>query len=77
MDNYINKNKFLDSLIHCEGLGRKSLEALIKHLNNYPTDINMDKIKEQIYEKGVCSGSDVYGFIRIKDLMEILDKGGI
>lgn len=77
MDDLISKSELLTALIHCKGLGRKSFESLIEFLENYPVDVNMEKIKEQIYEKGICSGYEEQGFIRIKDLMKILDEGGI
>lgn len=33
MKELVDKNKFRDSLIHCHGLGRKSLELVLKCLN--------------------------------------------
>ena len=76
-DDLISKSELLTSLIHCKGMGRQSFQALIEFLEDYPIDVNMDKIKEEIYNKGVCSSNEEQGFIRIKDLMDILDKGGV
>lgn len=77
MNDLISKSELLTALIHCKGLGRKSFEALIEFLDNYPTEVNMDSIKEQIKKKTAHWVFDEDGVIRIKDLMDILDKGGV
>ena len=37
MSDYIRKSALIDSLIYCDGLGRKSLEAVVKTINEQPT----------------------------------------
>ena len=37
MSNYISKSELFDALIYCKGLGRNSLEAVIKIINEQPT----------------------------------------
>jgi hypothetical protein len=36
-DQYISKSELFDALIYCKGLGRHSLEAVIKTINEQPT----------------------------------------
>ena len=37
MSDLISRSALLESLIHCDGLGRKSFEAVIKTINEQPT----------------------------------------
>lgn len=76
-DDLISKSELLTNLIHCKGLGRQSFEALINFLEGYPTEVNMDNIKEQIKHKAYHWIFDEEGVVRINDLMDILDKGGV
>lgn len=46
MSDYISKRELLDSLIYCEGLGRKSLEAVIKTINKQPTVDEKETIRK-------------------------------
>lgn len=73
MDDLISKSELLTNLIHCKGLGRQSFEALIKFLEDYPVDVNMEKIKEQINEMDI----PLYETKIKKNIMNILDKGGV
>lgn len=72
----ISKSELLTALIHCKGLDRQSFEALIEFLKDYPVDVNMDNIKKQICEKAICSDIEP-SHIQLKDLMKILDEGGV
>lgn len=76
-DDLISKSELLTNLIHCEGLGRQSFKALIKFLEDYPTEVNIDNIKEQIKKKSSDYIFDSDNVIRIEDLMYILDEGGV
>ena len=76
-DDLISKSELLTNLIHCKGLSRLSFGALIEFLEDYPTEVNMDNIKEQIEHKTAHWVFDEDGVIRIGDLMDILDKGGV
>lgn len=69
MSDLISKSKLMLALIHCKGLSLKSFEAIIEFLENYPIEVNMDKIKEQIFEKGVI--------VYVEELIDVLDKGGV
>lgn len=74
MNDLISKSELLTNLIHCKGLGRASFQALIDFLDDYPIDVNMDNVKEQIIDMDIPSEYENL----IKDnLMEILDKGGV
>lgn len=73
----ISKSELLTSLIHCKGMGRGSFQALISFLEDYPTEVNMDNIKEQIKKKSSDYIFDKNNVIRIEDVMNILDKGGV
>lgn len=73
MNDLISKSELLTALIHCKGLGRKSFEALIEFLEDYPIDVNMEKIKEQINEMDI----PLYETKIKNNIMDILDKGGI
>lgn len=77
MDDLISKRELLTNLIHCKGLGRESFQSLINFLEYYPTEVNMDNIKKQIEKKTAHWVFDEDGVIRIGDLMDILDKGGV
>ena len=70
-DDLISKSELLTNLIHCKGLGRGSFQALISFLEDYQTEVNMDKIKEQIKKKTAHWVFDEEGVIRIGDLMDI------
>lgn len=76
-DDLISKSELLTNLIHCKGLSRLSFGALINFLEDYPTEVNMDNIKEQIKEKSTNYIFDKNNVIRIEDLIDILDKGGV
>ena len=73
----ISKSELLTNLIHCKGLGRRSFEALIEFLEDYPTDVNMDNIKEQIKNASANYIFDRHNVVRAEDVMIILDKGGV
>lgn len=76
-DDLISKSELLTKLIHCKELTLGSFEALEKFLENYPTEVNMGNIKEQIKNKTAHWVFDEDGVLRIRDLMDILDKGGV
>ena len=77
MNDLISKSELLTNLIHCKGLGRESFQALINFLEDYPTEVNMDNIKEQIKEESANWIFDKDNVIRVSDLMDILDNGGV
>jgi len=70
MDDLISKRELLTNLIHCKGLGRQAFQVLIDFLDDYPIEVNMNKIKEQIKEVSI-SRKDMI------TIFDILDKGGI
>ena len=37
MSDLISRSALLESMIHCDGLGRKSMEAVLKVINEQPT----------------------------------------
>lgn len=45
MSDLISRSALLESLIHCDGLGRKSLEAVIKTINEQPTVEAMEVVR--------------------------------
>ena len=75
----IDSEKFKESLIECNGLGRKSLEALLKHIDNYATDYDKEKVIIQIQDymkQAICN--DVTYLVDIShDVIEIIEKGGV
>lgn len=74
MNDLISKSELLTNLIHCKGLGRHSFQALIDFLGDYPIDVDMDKIKEQIEETDIPSE---YEKLIKKNIIDILNKGGV
>lgn len=69
MSDLISKSKLMLALTHCKGLSLKSFESIVEFLENYPIEVNMDKIREQIFEKGVI--------VHVEELIDVLDKGGV
>lgn len=76
-DDLISKSELLTNLIHCNGMTLGSFQALISFLESYPTEVDMDNIKEQIKDKSANYIFDRNNVIRIEDVMNILDKGGV
>lgn len=84
MGRLIDADVLLESLIHCDGLGRKSLEVVIKHINKQPTAYDTEKVVEQLEEKINKAKSDLSGnFMMVvgmetayKDAIEIVRNGG-
>lgn len=74
MNDLISKSEFLTSLINCKELTLGSFEVISKLLENYPTRVNMNNIKKQINNMYITSE---YEELIKKDLMNILDKGGV
>ena len=74
MNDLISKSEFITSLIDCKELTLGSFEIVSKFLEDYPIRVNMDNIKEQINNIDITS--EYEEFIK-KDLMNILDKGGV
>lgn len=49
MDNLISKEELFEALIHCKGLGRRSLEAVIQTINKqkvYDLDMVIHDLEE-------------------------------
>ena len=49
MNNLISKEELLEALMHCKGLGRKSLEAVLQVINDlkvYDLDMIMHNLEE-------------------------------
>ena len=53
MGDLISKEKLLESLIHCNGLGRRSLEAVMETIKEQPT-IELPVRGEWVYWKEQC-----------------------
>ena len=52
MSDYISKSALMDALIYCDGLGRKSLEAVVKTINEQPT-LDEKEIIRKAFERVV------------------------
>lgn len=50
MNDLIHKGEFLTSLIHCKKLTLQGLEAVVEHLEKYPSGVDVNKICNA-YEK--------------------------
>lgn len=57
MSDLISRSALMESLIHCDGLGRKSLEAVIKTIKEQPTAYDVDKVVEELEDKMLTSSS--------------------
>lgn len=87
MSDLISRSTLLESLIHCDGLGRKSLEAVIKTINEQPIVYGVEQVVKEIKEVGTrfccvsvhcnneCSNCD-HGAI-MKAIIEIVKGGGV
>ena len=65
MKELINKQKFLNSLISCNGLGRKSLELVLKCLEEQELEITPNKgerIKDFVQHEFIPSKRVISGF---------------
>ena len=71
MNDLISKKELLTNLIHCKGLGRGSFQALIDFLEDYPIEVDLDSIKEQIIIM------DELSLKSKRNVIDILNKGGI
>ena len=65
MSDLISRSALLESLIHCDGLGRKSFEAVIKTINEQPTAYDVDKVVKEL-ESRAEANEEVSG--RLKGL---------
>lgn len=72
MSDIISRSALIEALVHCDGLGRKSCEAVIKTINELPT------VEAQLVEWIPCSERlpedfervltcDTEGYIRFMD----------
>lgn len=88
MGRLIDADAFAESLIHCDGLGRKSLEAVLNTLNEQPTAYNTEKLVAELEELSfeteiVIPGSDGYDDTEIREIIctenaiDIVKKGGV
>jgi benzoyl-CoA reductase/2-hydroxyglutaryl-CoA dehydratase subunit BcrC/BadD/HgdB len=50
MSDLISRSQLMESLIYCDGLGRKSLEAVIKTISEQPTAYDVDKVVKELEE---------------------------
>lgn len=72
----ISRSALLESLIHCDGLGRKSLEAVIKHINEQPTAYNVEKVVEELrkhHEEEMVTRNPI---ISLDSAISIVRNGG-
>lgn len=77
MNDLISKSKFITQLIHCKDLSLKNFEIVEKFLQDYPADLDMSEITNQIYNKSVFSPNSYNyyeQYIKLNDLFEILDR---
>lgn len=51
MGRLIDADEFAESLIYCDGLGRRSLEAILKTLKEQPTAYDIEKVVADLEEK--------------------------
>lgn len=80
MSDLISRSALMESLIHCDGLGRKSLEAVIKTINEQPTACDVDKVVEGLedliqrccYCRESCNEKCL-----IERIIEIVRGGGV
>ena len=66
MDNLISKDELFEALIHCQGLGRRSLEAVIQTINErkvYDLDMIIHNLEEA---KFPCKVNGEIQFIVLK-----------
>lgn len=93
MSDLISRSALYDALIKCDGLGRKSCEAVVKVIMNQPTAYDLDKVIKQLelviekckslaYEHDaefLYNISEVFRskYWAYKDAIEIVRKGGV
>ena len=76
MNDLISRSALLESLIHCDALGRKSFEAVIKHINEQPTVYDLDKVVERLEEKAL-GGIHGCQWIPLESAIDIVRGGGV
>ena len=87
MSDYIGKEELKERLVYCRGIGRTSLEAVLKAMDNTPTvdekeiirktvDRIVDKVKEASFPRNL---GNVNELVVLKDrLIDICkEEGGI
>ena len=91
MGRLIDASVFAESLILCDGLGRKSLESVLSALKNQPTAYDVEKVVAELEERRTkhdCVYCKHYSDGKkeceedctdalIDDLFEIVRKGGV
>lgn len=81
MSDLISRSALYDALIKCDGLGRKSCEAVVKVIKNQPTAYDVDKVvvelkkKKRFFHGGTLQ--EYYYGKGIDDAIEIVRKGGV
>jgi hypothetical protein len=85
-DQYISKSELFDALIYCKGLGRNSLEAVIKTINEQPAvdektivRKTVERIIEKLKEASFTANFGITDLVVLKErAIEICkEEGGI
>lgn len=71
----IDEKKLLDDLIYCEGLGRKSLEAVIELIKAQPKTDCFDCSRRKWYMKGYQDGLNTYKWIPCEERLPECEWG--
>ena len=80
MGRLIDADAFAESLIYCDGVGRKSFELVLNALKEQPTAYNPEKVVEELENTNkdeVNAGMCPSGFIHCLTAIEIVRKGGV
>ena len=72
MGRLIDASVFAESLILCDGLGRKSLESVLSVLKEQPTAYDVEKVVAELKENYYKNG----GMFIFDEVIEIVRKGG-
>ena len=87
MSDLISRSALLEALVYCQGLGRKSCEAVAEVIKNQPTAYNPERVVGQLEEWSfeteiVIPGSDGYDdtenrkIICTQNAIDIVRAGG-
>ena len=90
MGRLIDADVFVESLILCDGLGRKSLESVLSVLKEQPTAYDVEKVVAELHEfslntepycnemmrEGICTEFTDCDYCKLQRAIEIVRKGG-
>lgn len=75
-DDLISRSALIESLVYCNGLGRKSCEAVLRTINEQPTAYDADEVVGQI-ENIMDDDSIRYCDQAVRRSVNIVREGGV